>query len=222
MVAVALLMLVSAIGLSLVASTRIEPAMALSFEATAAALYAADAGLAVAVHELGLMGEWDAVLRGERRSALLDPNPAARLPLPDGSVADVRALTNVAACGHAETCTSAELDAFSADRPWGPNNPRWQVFGSGRVDQLVVAGGTLAPCAVVVWAADDPAETDGNPLKDSLVLPGGIRQPGAGTILLRADGFAVRSARRTVLATVQRPRWAGDGRRPVVAWRDVR
>ena len=222
MVAVVLLMLVSAIGLGLVLTTSLEPAMAAASESSLVALYGAEAGVTAAAAELSGIADWEGVLTGMRRSSVLDGNPNARLALPDGTAADLRALTNMLTCGHVEACTGGEMDAFTTDRPWGPNNPRWQLFGAARLDGLLAGVTGIAPCAIVVWVADDPAETDGNPLRDRGLLPNGSPGPGSGLLLVRADGFAARSARRTVLATVARPRWNGDPRRPVVAWREVR
>ncbi len=76
----------------------------------------------------------------------------------------------------------AQMDAVTADRPWGMNNPRWQTFGSGWLRDI-------APLAdaphvyVVVWIGDDPLETDGDPLRDEPDVrapwtPGGAPQGG--------------------------------------------
>jgi len=222
MVAVALLMLVSAIGLGLVLTTSLEPAMAAASESSLVALYGAEAGVSVAAVELADIADWNTVLAGMRRSSTFDANPDGGLTLPDGTAADLRAFTNTLTCGHAETCTGSEMDAFSTARPWGPNNPRWQLFGAARLDGLLADEAGIAPCAIVIWVADDPAEIDGNPLRDMGLLPNGSPGPGSGLLLVRADGFAARSAHRTVLATVARPRWNGDPRRSVVAWRELR
>lgn len=219
--ALAILMLVSVIGLGLVLTTSLEPAIASANEASLSSAYAAEAGLAIAIHELSGIADWNLVLSGQVRSAILQSSADLRLPLPDGRQADAGSLTNLANCGHAAPCTNAELDAFTTDRPWGPNNPRWQVFGHGRLDQLVPGDSTPPPCEAVVWVGDDPAELDGDPLRDSQPAPDGTRRPGAGVIVLRAEGFGIRAAHRVVTVTVSRS--PAGGRPPlVVAWREVR
>ncbi len=218
----AILMLVSAIALGLVLTTSLEPAIASAHEASLSSAYAAQAGLAVAIHELAGIADWNLVLSGQVRSTILQSSIDARLTLPDGTQADAGSLTNVANCGHTAACTNAELNAFTTDRPWGPNNPRWQVFGHGRLDQLVSDGVAPPPSEVIVWVGDDPAELDGDPLHDSQSDPDGTRRPGAGIILLRAEGFGIRAAHRVVTVTVSRP--PGGDPRPllVVAWREIR
>ena len=57
-------------------------------------------------------------------------------------------------------CQDADLDAAREDRPWGRNNPRWQLIrlrSRFPDDSRVYA---------VVWVADDPSETDQDPLTD--------------------------------------------------------
>ncbi|MCX6537348.1 MAG: pilus assembly PilX N-terminal domain-containing protein [Acidobacteria bacterium] len=217
----AILMLVSVVGLGLALTTSLEPAIASAHEASLSSAYAAEAGLAIAIHELNGIADWNLVLSGQVRSAILQSSTDARLLLPDGTQADVRSLTNVANCGHTAVCTNAELDAFTTDRPWGPNNPRWQVFGHRRLDQFVSTDSAPPPCEVIVWVGDDPAELDGDPLRDSQPAADGTRRPGAGVIVVRAEGFGIRAAHRVVTVTVSRSP-AGDQPPQVVAWREIR
>lgn len=217
----AILALVSAIALGLALTTSLEPAIASAHESSLSAACAAEAGLAIAMHELGTNADWNLVLAGQIRSTVLATALGAPITLPDGTQTDLQSLTNLANCGHTAACTSAELDAFTTDRPWGANNPRWQVFGRGRIDQLVSGDVRVPPGDVVVWVADDPAELDGNPLRDSGWSADGARQPGAGLIVVRAEGFGIRAAHRVMTATLGR----GPGietARFVVAWREVR
>jgi hypothetical protein len=216
-----ILMLVSIIGLGLVLTTSVEPAIAAAHEASLGSAYAAEAALAIAVHELRGVADWNLVVSGQARSAILQSTAYQPLLLPDGTQVDLERLTNLANCGHATACTNAELDAFTTDRPWGPNNPRWQLFGYARLDQLVSGSPAPPPSAAVVWVGDDPAELDGNPLRDSQPEPDGTRRPGGGVIVLRAEGFGIRAAHRVITATVSRPP-AGDQPPLVVAWREIR
>ena len=219
--ALAILMLVSAIGLGLALTTSLEPTIASAHEASLSSAYVAEAGLAIALHELRGIADWNLVLSGQTRSAILQSGAGADWFLPDGTRADVRSLTNLANCGHAAVCTSAELDAFTTDRPWGPNNPRWQLFGYGRLDQLASTDPVLPPGGVIIWVGDDPAELDADPLHDTPFATDGAPRSGAGVIVLRAEGFGIRGAHRVLTMTVSRAPAAGS---PPVAggWREIR
>jgi len=220
-VAMVVLALVAAIGLGLVLTTSLEPPTAANYESSWAAFFAAEAGIAVAGHELAAIADWNAVLTGQVGSAVLE-RPGPVLDLPDGSSASLSELTNLATCGHAEPCTSADLTAFTVERPWGPNNPRWQVFGHGRLDRILPGGGGAVPVEVVVWVADDPGDTDGDPLRDSEITPGGEWRSGACVVAVRAEAFAARSAHRAIVATFSRGSpGCGAGIR-LVSWHELK
>ena len=196
--------IVGAMGLGLALTTSLEPLAAANYEASRLARLAAEAGVAIAVHELGGLADWNLVLAGQAVSAVLEQGDID-LDLPDGTRAGLEELTARATCGRPGACLDSERTAFSAARPWGPNNPRWTVFGHGRLDRLVPQGAGLPPLVVVVWIADDPADVDANPLADSGVGPGGEWRPGGCVLAVRAEAFGPRFAHRTVVATVARP-----------------
>lgn len=160
-------------------------------------------------------------MSGQVRSAILESTTAASLLLPGGAQVDLASLTNRANCGHAAACTNAEMDAMSIERPWGANNPRWQLFGHSRLGNLVPSGAAAPPCDVIVWVADDPAELDGDPLRDSPVSDEGAHQPGAGIVVVRAESFGIGSAHRVLTRSVGRP-LAGGGAPLLGAWREIR
>lgn len=196
--------IVAAMGLGLALTTSLEPLAAANYEANRAARLAAEAGVAIAVHELAGIDDWDLVLGGLVTSAVLDHGDTA-VDLPDGSRAGLRELTDSANCGRAGACPEIERSAFTAARPWGRNNPWWRVFGHGRPDRLVPEGAGLPPTEVVVWISDDPADVDGDPLRDSGIGPGGEWRPGGCVLAVRAEAFGPRFAHHTVVATVARP-----------------
>lgn len=217
--ALVVMALVSAIGLGLVITTNLEPLAAANYESSWAAFFAAESGIALAAHELAV-ADWNLVLAGQLGSSLLDPS-GGLLDLPDGSRSSVVELTNLATCGHAGPCAEAEAAAFTLERPWGPNNPRWRVFGHGRIDRLIPTSAGVPAIEVVVWVGDDPADSDEDPLRDSGVGPWGDRRPGGCVVALRAEAFGSRSAHRTIVATVARPDpGCGPGIR-LVSWREL-
>jgi hypothetical protein len=196
--------IVAAMGLGLALTTSLEPLAAANYEAAFSARLAAEAGVAVAVHELAGLSDWNLALAGQARSAVLEQGDTS-VDLPDGTRAGVGELTARATCERAGACPESQRTAFTAARPWGPNNPRWTAFGHGRLDRLVPQGAGLPPAVVVVWVSDDPAEVDGDPLRDGGAGPGGARRPGGCVLMVRAEAFGPRFAHRTVVATVARP-----------------
>jgi hypothetical protein len=99
-------------------------------------------------------------------------------------------------CQRLTPCTHAEVAAVTAARPWGADNPRWRLFRYGPWEMT-----TQAPSSfyVVVLVADDSAERDGDPGRDS---PDG--SPGAGRIRARAEAFGPAGAHAAVEALLER------------------
>ena len=204
--------IVAAMGLGLALTTSLEPLAAANYESGRSARLAAEAGVAVALHELAGIADWNLALTGLVHSAVLEQGDTT-VDLPDGSSAGLAELTARANCGRPGACTESERTAFTAARPWGPNNPLWRVFGHGRLDQLVPNGAGLPPAVVVVWVSDDPAEVDGDPLTDS-----GIgRRRGVAARRVCA-GRAGRGVRPAVCPSHRR----GDGGAPVSRLRSRR
>ena len=114
---------------------------------------------------------------------------------------------------HRHACTGADMDARTAERPWGAEQSAVAAFrvragrGSEPVRRRRLEG------YVAVWVGDDPSEKDGKPLVDgdeAAGQPGPRPAHGAGA-RLRA------SSRRISKATVQ-----GSERGTIVSWREVR
>ena len=155
--------LLLALGLSLALTTTIEVGIAANQRDGVQALHAADAALELAMADLAAL-DWDAVLSGASSSAFSDGAGAVRLP--DGRTLNVGEETNRLRCG-AAACGDADMDRVTAARPWGRNNPRWTVFASGRLGDVLPAGeGTAVQGYVVVWVGDDATENDAQPLRD--------------------------------------------------------
>ena len=202
--ALAVLAIVSAMALGLALTTSYEPLAAANFEANRSAHAAAEAGVAIAVHELAGLADWNLVLAGLAGSVVLEHGDI-EVDLPDGSHAGLGDLTARATCGRLGPCPDTERTAFTVARPWGPNNPDWKVFGHGRLDRLIPDGASLPPAVIVVWTADDPAELDGDPSTDSGVGPGGDMRPGGCVLAVRAEAFGPGFAYGGVVAMVGRP-----------------
>jgi hypothetical protein len=139
-------------------------------------LHAADGAIEIAAQELLEVDDWHTILGRSLLSRFVD-----------GPAAGVRTLAD----GHAIDLSAATAMANGEIRPWGPNNPRWQLF----------AFAPLGPTTyVIVWVADDPLENDGDPGHDGR----DPSNPGAGILALRAEAFGTRGAHKVVEATVRK------------------
>jgi len=188
--------LVIAAGLLLGAST--DAAIAANVSSAEAAREAAASAVHLAIADL-TSADWNAVLAGAAASSFVD-GPAGPRRLDDGSTVDLSQVLNLAACEHAAPCTPAEMDAVTADRPWGANNPRWRLFASGRLRDLAPPGAVASAFYIIAMVGDDPAENDGGPEVDGTAP----LNPGAGVLFVRGEAFGPRGAHAVVEATVGR------------------
>jgi hypothetical protein len=206
------LMLASAIGASLVLTTSAETMIAANFVTSTTASYAAGAAAERAMAELDVVADWNSVLAGTSRSLFVDGAPGGSRSMPDGSALDLDAVVGLVNCGRTRACTSGEMDAVSARRPWGANNPRWQLYAYGWLRDTAAEVSIESACYVVVLVGDDPAENDGNPLQDGA----DAGNPGAGVIALHAEARCLRGARKAIELTFSRT--AGPR---LLSWREV-
>jgi hypothetical protein len=150
------MMTLSALAMSLALMISTESRVAATYRDGIEVLYGADAALQRVLPDLAAEADPDLALSGRAVSSFTDGAPGLRR-LPDGTYTDLHALTAMVTCGRA-VCSDADLDEAREDRPWGRNNPRWQLYGYGPLtDSRVYA---------VVWIADDASETDGDPFAD--------------------------------------------------------
>lgn len=214
------ILVLSAVGVALLLTSASETVIAGSFRAREAVRYAAEAGLERVLADLSLPGDWGALLDGSVRSSFTDGPPGGTRTLADGSTIDLGQQVNLANCQRTAACSAAEMNATTADRPWGVNNPRWVLLGYAPLSALLPDASLGPPAYVVVLAGDDPAELDGDPTRDAEA-----GQPGAGIIALRAEAFGPRGAFSAIDVTLARPTY-NDGLRQtgvrILSWREVR
>ena len=212
-VAMLIMLLLSALGLSLTTITTTEEQVAHSYSSGSESFYAADAALELAVNELALQPDWNRVLDGSVSSSFVDSSVASQR-WPGGWARTSNEATALVTCART-ACSSTDMDARTADRPWGPNNPRWRLFAYGPLSAMSPTGAVNSAEYVAVWVGDDSQENDDNPLVDGDESRG--PNPGRGVLTLLVHGYGV-STRRVVEATIAR---AVNGVR-VVSWREVR
>ena len=236
LVALMAILLVMALGTALALGASVESTIARNFLNSSGALYAADAGLERTVGDLKAITDWNAVLSGTASSAFADGAPAGTRTLSDGRLINLAEIVSLANCRQASPCSSAAMDASTADRPWGSNNPRWQPFAWGPLSGLLPADDVEPPFYVVVMVGDDPSENDGDPLVDgaSPCPPedSGSCNPGTDRLAVRAEAFGPFGAHEILEVTIAR---RGAGERPpdyngggdqadvrILSWRELR
>lgn len=207
----------SALVLLAVTETRIVQVTAAGIEA----LYGADAAIERAMLDLAALPDWDDALAGRAVSGFVD-GPPRGVRVFAGARIDLDEATNLLRCGRRAACRDAETTAVTAERPWGANNPRWQLYAWGPLARAF-GDAEREPGAVyvVVWVADDPGEVDGDPFRDGPEDD----NPGRGQVVLIAYAYGTSGARRAVQATAARAD-GGDPPAPrqvrATAWREVR
>jgi hypothetical protein len=189
------LMLLSALGTSLAVVMHTELRVVANYATSRETMYAADGALQIAAQQLLAVADWSALLSSGALSGFVDGPAGGLRRLGDGTSVDL---------------TQATTDANTEPRPWGANNPTWQLF----------AFGWLGPRTyVIAWMGDDFAENDGDPLLDG----GGAANPGAGILAVRAEAFGVGRAHKVLEMTVRKD-VLEDGTAAVrmLSWHEIR
>ncbi len=209
----------SAVGLGLAVIVFMDRLATGNLKGSVGLLHAADAGVELAAHNLA-RADWTAVLAGAQQSTFSDGTPSGTRAIPGGGALSLTAETNTLNCGKATSCTAAQMDANSEDRPWGKNNPRWRLYAYGPFENLTQVA-RPAQCYVAVWIADDTREQDENPLMDG-------EDEGRGVLRARAVAFGPLGSRHAIeaeLAQVCYGTGAEEVCQPgirVQSWREVR
>jgi hypothetical protein len=213
------MLMMSALGAALVLTTSLEPLMSANFRNAYEGMYAADAAIELAVHHLTAAQDWNPILEGAARTAFVDGPAGGMRTLADGSLLDLGRALNLLNCRKATACSVSELTAVTAQRPWGANNPVWRLVVHGPLSSLLGAHAVHSVYYVIVLAADDPSENDGNPLRDG----DNDTNAGTGILALRAEAFGPRGAHQVVeMIVARRPPETGERGLRVVSWRHVR
>lgn len=221
------MLLMAALGAVLMLTTASETIIAGVFRTGEGARYAAEAAAERVLAELSVPGDWNLLLDGTARSTFVDGPPGGARTLPDGSTIDLDQQVNMANCQKASSCSIAEMNTATADRPWGVNNPRWKLVAYAPLNALAPGGSLNSPYYAVVLVGDDPSETDNDPTRDG----SDAANPGSGIITVRAEAFGPRGVFRAIELTVSRP--PGQGKSSdyndraqtgvrVLSWREVR
>ena len=196
----------SALGLGAMLAVFMDRLATGNMQGSVAMLYAAESAIELAARDLAQIADWDGVLAGAQRSSITDGIAGGVRQLPGGGVVDLTVATSLLNCGRSANCTTEQMDENSRERPWGLNNPRWQLFAYGPMSQFAELARPPA-CYLAVWIADDGRENDGEPLADAA----GEDQPGHGIVRVHAEVFGVGGGRRAVQAELSRICPGGEG-----------
>jgi hypothetical protein len=209
-IAMMAMLLMSALGAALILTTTSETNIAGNFRNGQEGLYAADAAVERAMEDILTVPDWNKLLDGSTQSAFVDGAPSGARTLRDGSTIDLTQALNMANCQKTTTCSAADLQAYTAERPWGDNNPTWRLYSYSNLRDMLPATDTInSDYYVVVMVADDPSESDNNPLLDGITpcLAGAKVpdcNPGSGVIAMRAEAFGPRGAHKQIELTLSR------------------
>jgi hypothetical protein len=191
----------TAIGLGLALIVMIDRLATGNLRGSVAMLYAADAVIELAARDLSQLEDWNAALTGQSRGMFTDGAPSGERSIPGGGTLDLTTATNQLNCGRATSCSDAQMDANSKERPWGPNNARWRLYAYGPWGNMgnIVQFARPADCYLLVWVADDSREQDGDATADA-----SPDEPGHGILRLRVEAYGAAGLRRAVEAELAR------------------
>jgi len=192
------MLLLSALGLALIFSTTTEGMITSNFRNGQEAMYAADAAVERVMDDLLTVPDWNNILKGSVRSAFIDGSPSGNRTLPDGTTFSLTQATNMANCGHVGSCSDAEMNAVTEDRPWGTNNPRWVLYAYGPLNTIIGSGSVNSNVYVIVWVGDDQSENDDDPTTDGNTQT----NPGSGVLAMHVEAFGPMSTHKILEVTV--------------------
>jgi hypothetical protein len=197
-VALLCMLLLTALGMALTMTTITEKRIATNYRDGVETIYAADAAVERVMQDMLTVPDWNKILDGTTTSSFVDGPPGIRT-LPDGSQYNLVQATAMLDCGKT-SCSPAEMDALTDERPWGANNPRWQLYAYGPAHEMIQTNTLNSNVYVVVWIGDDPSENDGKPTVDGDETAGA--NPGKSVVAMLAYAYGPTGVRRVIEATV--------------------
>ena len=202
------MLLLTALGMALSLTTITERRISSNYRDGVETVYAADAGVERVMQDVLTVPDWNRILDGTATSSFVDGAPAQRT-LPNGETIDLIQATAMVRCGKT-TCTDADIDTATDERPWAKNNPRYQLYAYGSINDLVPTATVTSNVYVIVWIGDDPSENDDLPLVDgdesgaSGKCGTPCKNPGRGVVSMLAYAYGPSGARRVIEATLAR------------------
>lgn len=198
------MLLMTALGTALVLTTMTETKIAGNYRGGIETLYAADGAVERVMQDILTVPNWDDILSGAVTSAFIDGAPSGSRTMPNGTQIDLTQATNMVRCAKL-TCSAADLVAITDERPWGANNPKWQLYAYGPLEDMIPTGTVTSRQYVIVWIADDTSENDNDPEKDGQApVNGDPANLGRGVLSMLAQAWGPDGTTRTIEVTVAR------------------
>ncbi|MGH9409952.1 MAG: hypothetical protein ACRD1V_10915 [Vicinamibacterales bacterium] len=186
-------MLLSAFGLALALASAAETMIAANARLTQQARYAADAVVDRALSDLAALPLWTVALA----PAVVPECAAVRSSFAGscGVSSDlILTLPGTNQTIDLAVATDALQAASDSANQWGANNPVWRLYAFGPLRGLAPGAGIDSAIVAALWVADDPAETDGDPLTDV-----------NGVLMLHAEAYGPSATKQAIDATVAHP-----------------
>jgi hypothetical protein len=190
-------MLLTALGMAVVLVSNTETMITSNYRRSTEALYAADAAVERALQDLLMIPRWNDALAGANVAGAGAPDVSRERSSFAYGTADTN--LTIPAGGYVRLCcddgsVSDQLqDETNAANSWGPNNPTWRLYSWGPLINVLPTATVDSDVFVAVWIADDPSETDDNPLEDT-----------NGVLTLHAEAYGGAGTRKIVEVTVAR------------------
>jgi hypothetical protein len=187
-------MLLTALGMAAVLVSNTEGMITANYRRSSEALYAADAAIERIVQDLLMVPRWNDILTGGTSgtaavstftSSFVAGSATANLGLPSGG-------TVTLCCGTGSVSAQLQSETNTLGL-WGTNTPTWRLYAWGPLAGVLPTDTIDSDTFVAVWIADDPSETDGNPLADT-----------NGVLTLHAEAYGGGGTRKIVEVTVAR------------------
>src|SRR5262249_30493981 len=109
--------LMIALGAALMLTTVTESKIVTNYRNNSESLYAADAAIERALDDLLTVPDWNNLLNGTAKSALVDGAPSGTRVLADGTQLKLDELLNVANCQKTTMCSDTDMNAVTNERP---------------------------------------------------------------------------------------------------------
>ena len=223
------LVLCGTLSAALLVTAGTEAAIAANHRDSLAARYAAEAVVDAMADEIAEVPDWSTLLASADGVSVSTPSAfhaatgLSPVVLSDNQTADLARATSLLNCQRATACSAGQMDAVTAVRPWGRNNPRFHVFAWGWLRDLVGVEAGNAGWYVGLWIADDQAENDEDPSHDGgPPADGSGTNSGAGAITLHGEAFGPNGAHHGIDVTLARPAADDFVRRVrILSWRDL-
>jgi hypothetical protein len=187
-------MLLTALGMAAVLVSNTEGMITANYRRSSEAIYAADAAVEMAVQDLLMVPRWNDVISGGAVGSPAVSSMTGSFVYGSASAEfDIPAGGKISLCCSSSSVSGQLQSETNAANLWGVNNPSWRLYAWGPLANILPTQTVGSDAFVAVWVADDPSETDGNPMVDA-----------NGVLTLHAEAYGAGGTRKIIEVTVAR------------------